>query len=402
MGSVNKWMSKIIKSKTTKSLTCASIIFKVTLVAVSIYLMFFVNEYNQMNKNFYNNKHTHIIEISKVNKDDTMQNLSIKDMEKVNKVLKESNCNKGVYVSNLYFINFGINASNNKTYYISALDDELYTKLGLDFKNNILAYHSEDSNKGMLCLQVPVIKEQFGGYSAVDYKNITLNVEKLNKEISEYLVPQKDTLYVSLTMYKNIVENMYDISYDAFLEKVNNGQDFGITDVSKILIYVENIGKVKDVAKLLEDDGYILSYTLNAFDNIVQSLNTTKILGFLLIICFLVITVANMLFSSEMYLNNSQKDMGILLHYGYNKKDVVKMYSYNFKMMMINTFGIVIVALALSGVIFIKSNLLQNIFIVIVITLLMLLAVYYLIRKKIQKRVNKNTLELLKFSKENE
>lgn len=133
-----------------------------------------------------------------------------------------------------------------------------------------------------------------------------------------------------------------------------------------------------------------------------ESLKESKTIGFIILFVLFLIAVVNMILSSEIYLRNSQKDMGILRHYGYDKEVVNKVYSINFRNIFFKVGCISLSLEILCSFIWTKCNLIINSLIVMPIVVGMLIIVYFIIKSRIGKYVNKEILHLIKFSKENE
>ena len=398
MRNIEEFIAKSFKKKTEKSLKSATIIFTFTLIAITIYLAFIVNEQVQMNKNFYNNTNTHIIDITHKQTEQGIIELSVEDIKHIEKVLDK--CNKKVCISNKYLINFGIN-TEDKSYYICSLDDEMYDKFGIDI-NNEISYCSGFSNDKNIELNIPIILEQIGGYTSDGCTKMNMKVSPMTEDMKRYLSPQNDEIYVSKQMYESIIEKMYQISYEQFLIDIENGKDFGIYPIERIWVYVNEFDDVKNIAKILEKDKYEVIYTLDAFDNLSQSLKTSKFIGFFILLIFLVITTCNMFISIEGYLRNSQKDMGILMHYGYKKSNIKNIYKYNFRNILLNTFLITSLLNVVIIFMLIKNAIVINLLIVLSVIIILLLLVYVLINIRLSHYVKKDVLLLLRFSKENE
>jgi hypothetical protein len=213
-------------------------------------------------------------------------------------------------------------------------------------------------------------------------------------------------IFVSKETYENMVSIMYGMDYNEFVKQYLEKSDMGIGMIDKIIVYVDDIADVKSIAKVIADIGYNPSYALNAFDNLTTSLQTSKIIGFIVMFAFFIITIINMNNAYDMYLRNSQKDIGILKHYGYSEKMILSIYMKNFRNILYMTFGIISALTVVAAFLLMKSYIYIfpciSMLIVIIVMFVLLMIVYLISRRNAKKIINKNVLVLVKFSKENE
>lgn len=387
-----KWLSMKIRKKTTMSLKCATIIFAITTIAVAVYMVFIINEQVNVNKNFYNNDNTHIITIH--NKIDKYGShfLDLKDKEKIINIIKKTGYLNSCIISNEYKINYGIN-SDKDSYFITAYDEEIYSKLGINLKDGE-AISTDLKNDEEIVLYIPKVDEMSGEMVAKDYINMKININSYKKN-NIYFIRNQHFLYVNYNTLKkmSLLINGLSENDESVLETEN---------INSILIYVDDFDNVRKIAKSLEKNNYNINYTLSAFENLGESLKESKTIGFIILFVLFLIAVVNMILSSEIYLRNSQKDMGILRHYGYDKEVVNKVYSINFRNIFFKVGCISLSLEILCSFIWIKCNLIINSLIVMPIVVGMLIIVYFIIKSRIGKYVNKEILHLIKFSKENE
>jgi ABC-type lipoprotein release transport system permease subunit len=163
---------------------------------------------------------------------------------------------------------------------------------------------------------------------------------------------------------------------------------------------VNEFDDVKSIAEDIDELGYNVEYTLDAFENLSKSLKDSKVIGLFVLLCVLLIAIVNIILSSENYLRTSQKDMGILLHYGYDRKVVKKIYLNNFIGIFVRiAIGVFILNILVSSI-FVRQNLLANCTIICFIIAVILFVVFIIVRQRLYRYLEKDILDLIKFSKE--
>ncbi len=192
---------------------------------------------------------------------------------------------------------------------------------------------------------------------------------------------------------------MYQITWESFKANYDSGNDYGLQLINKIYVYVNDLENVKDIANILNKNGYELSYTLSAFDNLKNSIDSNILMFVLLVLFIFIVTLINVIITFNSYIKSMQKDIGILLHYKYSRKMLYKIYMYvilkPFFIISILILGyIIIFSKIILGNIFLNYILLNFalIFLIIFIVVILILYILHII-------INKSILYLLKFSK---
>lgn len=178
--------------------------------------------------------------------------------------------------------------------------------------------------------------------------------------------------------------------------------DNSYNNINRILIYVTTLSNVDHIADIINSLGFNINYTLESFNDLSKSLNNTLLSSFIILSLLLIVTSINLIISSEIYLKNNQKDMGIFKHYGYTTSQVYSIYKNNFHTLFFKSFMITEGFSLLFLIFLIKKHIIS---IVILITLSLLLIIYIvnlLIILRIKYFTEKSTINLLKFSKESE
>ena len=382
-----KLLSKLVKKKTTLSLKLSLIIFNFMLILLSIVSISLISQYYQLKEDFFYNDKTHIIEITSKRENNKLVNLQSLDEEYIKTTLNNVFSDTEVCVSIEYSINFGIPDSNNNTYFIYMLNDKLSNKLGLNFTNDFTAIYTRDTPLENITLKLPKIIIENQGYSSSESIDFPIKIEKVNS-LSHYLTDGLDKLYISEGLYTKIINEMFD--------------DNSYNNINRILIYVTTLSNVDHIADIINSLGFNINYTLESFNDLSKSLNNTLLSSFIILSLLLIVTSINLIISSEIYLKNNQKDMGIFKHYGYTTSQVYSIYKNNFHTLFFKSFMITEGFSLLFLIFLIKKHIIS---IVILITLSLLLIIYIvnlLIILRIKYFTEKSTINLLKFSKESE
>lgn len=401
---MEKQLKEIIfcfKKKTTFSLKCAFFIFALALTAFSVYIMSLRNEQVQMQENFYENKNTHIIKINSRMKNDTeIAVLSFEDTEEIKRIVEQHTEGK-IDISNEYAINFGI-SDGSQSYFLYALEDEMYHKLGMEFTDKYDAFYTDLEKTEKVELKIPVIEVNVGGYSSKDTESIEIKRKPLDDTVKSYLDGNLKKLYITKEMYENIIEKMYGIPYKDFVADYENSSEFGINAINRILVYVDEFSDVEAVADAISAQEYNVDYTLSAFDDLNGSLQIMSDIGIFVLVLFLFITAGNMLLSTEIYLRNNKKDMGILLHYGYDASNVTTIYTAIFRELFMKVF-LMIGGISIVSVVGLFRKLqVWDVLLVVSSAAAVIILVYIIIYIRIKMISRLNILDLLRYSKESE
>lgn len=142
-----------------------------------------------------------------------------------------------------YIINFGITDDDDKAYFIRGIDELALESLGLPMLPDDTAFSSQEIDKQKVLLRIPIIKVEEGGFSSsnfVEYQ-ISLTPYPTNLPPLDVLDIYSDTIFVNKNVLKSIVENMYQISWDSFIERYDGGESFGIEAINRMFVYVDKL-----------------------------------------------------------------------------------------------------------------------------------------------------------------
>jgi hypothetical protein len=201
-------------------------------------------------------------------------------------------------VPNLY--NYMSYSHNSSLISLSSINDYIFTKPFILFKNTILYFYNInfkinptsiiklDNND--INIHLPISTEQF--FINTQNKNITFDEFNLNSDkVKNYVTLKQfiDTLLNQINININIdedinniielIKNVNDLYYNIFNNMFNDINKFGLT-TSKILNYLPKINKL-DILNISNTDYSIYSHNIinyNAFNNILATIDVTKII----------------------------------------------------------------------------------------------------------------------------
>lgn len=401
-------ISKFIRKKTNTYLKISIILFTLSLILISSSIIFIQNQYIKLKNDFFYNPNIHLIEISylrdKINPI-SVSNLTLKDETNIKEILNTSQTKINTFMYSDYIINFGMSDLDNNLYIVHGIDNQSLNNLNIPELPDNTAYVSTNIDLSDVTLNIPVIDKNDGGFTSFEsipflLKLIPIDINFPPINFNNDINLNTNTIFLNTSTFKNIVEQMYQITWESFKSNYDSGNDYGLQLINKIYVYVNEIGNVKDIANLLTNNGYEVSYTLSAFDNLKNSIDSNILMFVLLVLFIFIVTLINIIITFNSYIKSMQKDMGILLHYKYSRKMLYKIYINvilkPFYIISILTLGyIVIFSKIILGNIFLNYILFNFgfIFLIVFIIVILILYILYII-------LNKNTLYLLKFSKE--
>lgn len=402
----DRFISRLIAKKTGSYLRLSLVLFLLSLLLLASSFIFILHQYRQTQKDFVDNTNTHLIEItSSYDAADPTRYipLTFSDATNVKALLSEYFPDRAQSFSE-YTINFGITAENDSVYFIRGTDAFSLKNLGLPDLADDQALSAAETEKKRIVLNVPVIQMDDGGYRSsetVDYP-LTLTPYTSNISILDSLQKFKDTIYVNQTTFQKMIEIAVQLPWDEIVKRYDRGEDVGSQLINRIFVYVDTLSDVKRVASLLQDHGYELRYTLSAFDDLSRSISAQYwFMGVMLLLIY-VITTINVVTSFRGYLLGMQKDMGILLHYGYTHQRVYKIYRH----VIVNPFVVLFIILGLYtlivSIIFLNDTVLIDAPLTIVFLFLLIGIVMFMVLRILRRITEQDILYLLKASKEME
>lgn len=386
-------LSKLLKKKTNAFFKISLFLFVFSFALLSVSSVLLYSRYEQLNADFIKNSNTHLIEISSLSESSTIVNpLTFDDIQSVKKI--NADISGSAYVFTDYAINFGITSSLNDTFFVKSVDDTAdFVEKIADFE----AIANQSFKEQKMILHIPKIDVKDAGFSSSSMSDM----EILIKPTTTNQIPisdvsfHSDILYVNTATFMKIIEKMYMLQWDDFVERYSSGEIFGINIVNKIYVYVDKLKDVKPVAAALNQAGYNTNYILSGFNDLSSSINS-NIFIFLIIGAFiLLVTTVNIIIAFRNYFLLSKKDIGTLKFYGYENSRIYKAYATNMKKILYTVqLAGAIIAVAFS-IAFIKSNLVVFIVNLILIQFLFLLVIKLCAAKQLKQIIMLDTLDLI-------
>ena len=239
-------------------------------------------------------------------------------------------------------------------------------------------------------------------FSSATYSEMFITFVPTDTNMSpiSYVQLHDDTIYVNSETLEKIVEEMYATTWDDFISRYSNGENFGINIINRIYVYVDKLSDAKSIATSLGKSGYNIVYALGAFDDMGMSVSTSLWVFLILGLTVLVVTTTSVLFSFRNYLLTSQKDVGILKFYGYTEKRIFGIYKRVIGNIFICIFSIgSILAISLSAIAINNQKILFTV--ILLLCLLVFLSVLrYFVNSMLQKICRIDTLTLIKRTKQ--
>lgn len=402
----DRFISKLIAKKTGSYLRLSLVLFLLSLLLLVSSFIFMMYQYRQVQKDFVDNSNTHLIEItSSYDVADPTRHipLSYSDVTNVKALLTEHFPDRAQSFV-VYTINFGIKAENDAVYFIRGTDAFSLKKLGLPDLIDNQSLSAAGTEAKRIVLNIPVVQIEDGGYRSSETAAypLTLIPYTSNLFMLEDLKKFKERLYVNETTFQKIFEIALQMPWDEVVERYDRGEDVASQLVNKIFVYVDQLSDVKRVASLLEDHGYDLRYTLGAFDDLSRSINAQYwFMGVLLLLIYIITTI-NVVMSFRGYLRSMQKDMGILLHYGYTHQRVYRIYRH----VIVHPFVVLFLILGLYtfvvSILFLSDTFFIDAPLAIVFLFLLIGIVMFMVLGILRRITEQDILYLLKASKEME
>lgn len=394
-----KYIQSIVVGKTKSSLRISFIIFLSFLILFSTIFITSVGEYSRMQKDYYDNHNTHIIEVDSKSKTSFYDKLNFEDLN----ILKDLGAEQAVVWCE-HQINFGIVDDKENNYSIYSYSDGLYDKINLNFADKNICYSgNSELNNTTILLKVPIITVSSDTFESYDF----VEVELLCKYVSETdiatvnnILNNQDNLIISEKAYYDIVEYMFNLNQSELVDQVNNDNNLGISPVSKVLMYCEDLKSDNTLANEIADCKYNTNYVFSYFDNMTESINTSKLSVILVLIILLIITSVNLLLSFELYFKNLQKDLGVLKHYNYKNKQIFKIYINKFFKWFACVAVLIIVYNFALSYFFINYKLLNYFSLICISEIVYVMILFFIIGLLLWIKCKKPAIELLKFSKE--
>jgi len=396
-------ISNLILKKSTQFLKISIALFAFSLLLISTFLILFTHQYLQIGRDFIHNHNLQMIEISLMQTEDGIEHLTFSDLPNIIAQLENTHPDVVFQGINQYQFNIGFNNKNSDEYYfLYGLDENAASFLGIAEIHHDTLYSSALLTEEII-LDIPLVEIIDGGLASSDSFSKEFSTSQLPLEMTPFSLRElhSNQIFISFATYRNLIEKVYQLDWEAFVAQYNEANIFGIQAIRRIFIHVEDIRSVERVARTITDMGYATNYTFRSFDNFEQSIQNTIIISTLFIALIFLITSLYIVFSFNSYLKVQQKDMGILKHYGYDQAEIARIYSRNINQLFLKMSLFILIFILIFGILFLGIMQFGWIGIIILAILLPLVLINRIIYfAMIRKYAGLNILDLVKVNKE--
>lgn len=395
----------LLRSKHHKLFFIAIIVFILSVFMMGTTLLVLINQYCQINKDFMDNENTHIIEVASDDMDSDINGFKFSDIDKINELLTDHKDSYKLIPIYQFSIGVEMGGSYSGSCFIHGIENDSLKKLGMkELKTGegifILKDHSDDDFT--TTLKIPKISISDGNGSSDELYTKKLHIS----QIPEKSMPLStfegidSKLYVNMDTYRQIIQESFDVDFETFMKKYDSGENYMMSVLPYLYVYVDDLDSVEPVAQTLEKNDYTTRYTFKAFDDFASSIGTTQSLLLVLVsVLFTVIAVILILYFYNYY-KSQQKDIGILLHMGFARKDVLAIYTKNLR----RCFGITLITgliySAAVGAAIVTYNKIPAILLTSAAIAVIVAAIYFIIFAMVKRIINRDLMYLIKFSKE--
>lgn len=393
------YIQSIIIGKTKSSLRISFIIFLSFLILFSTIVITAIGEYSRIQKDYYDNHNTHIIEIDSKSKVSFYEQLNFNDVDSIKNLLGES-----CHIWCEHKINFGTVDNSDNNYFIYSYSQDMFDEMNLKFESENVCYSSKkELNNKTITLRIPVINVNSSNFESFDNIQLSLHCRFISpSDITAVnsVINNTDNLIVSEKTYYEIINYMFDLDQQELTQRINNENNLGVSPVNRILVYCDDINEINDFANKIIKSKYNTDYVLDYFDNITESIEVSKISIAIVLVVLLIVTSVNLLASFELYFKNLQKDFGILKHYGYKDRTIFRLYINKFFKWFLLVEILLLVYNFVLSYITVQYKLFAYYILISAVELIFVITLFLVIQLMLWKKCKKTTIALLKFSKE--
>jgi hypothetical protein len=397
----SKSVGKIIIKKSIKTYRRMIIIFLLIFLVISAYLSFYVVSISNNNKNFYNNKNAHIIDIEGKTVNNVFCKLNQNDVDEINNILNKSK--EDYKLSTIYKLSSGIlNSTDQNGVILYGIDENFASTISEKFIFEDDVFYSDQDIKKMKLIIPQIVFTKDGNVISDSYCEKEFDVNNIESLVDNPLL--KD--FYSMNTYDMPVVIMTNHTFFDILklmlynedEDVNKDQSnlYDYISIEKVYVYVDHISSLNSIVTNLDDSGFYIRYAFDSFENFSKDLTLENILYHLILIVILFLSGAYIILSYKNYMKSQQKDIGILKLFGYKEEDIYRIYSFTLYRLFIIHFTLISVfniATCIHSIqVFLTIEFVESI-----LTIILILVIKMSVIKGI---VKKNILSLLKYDKE--
>lgn len=399
----DKKISQLILKKSNSYLKLSIILFLLTLMMPIFFEIYMINEQKEQENNYKNNDNVHMIRLDGRLLDKQYYALTNQERNKLETILNKEGYRDDYSVTTLFKIIGTVDKENGNGIEVFGISKKAANWI-VDNKLQDNTLYMKNCKEGEVELEVPVITMKEDGVEVNESVDLTLKLEGSVREDSPLLLYMHEftdlpQAYVTEETCLELLKHMYKI--DENINSLYSKEIEDITAIEEVYVYVKDIYQIDDIASVLEGNGYCITYTFEAFDSLSTTLLRSNLILSCLMVLILVISTVNLVFSFWSFLKVQQKDMGILLFFGYSKQRVYSIYRKNINRIFNSIGGIAMVLSTVVWLVFIKNSTINSLlWILLLIVSIVVIISRIVIWGPLRSYVNKDELHLIKKSKE--
>ena len=323
------YVAKKIVRKSSSYLKIAVGIFLSIMLLIATAGVFYINEYLQLDKNFFENEAVHTIKISYVEEDGKYVPLDESKMAMIGAEINKFITQDSYTIIPVYANCTGIVTQDGQMVKIFGVSNTDYRIVGdYPFEKNMMyfeKYGKENINLSITNYEITndggfigkgITDLEFLCKDNVNRNSPILIFNQITSESLLYGFVDADTfLHISNILSNSNAKNISEIS--------NNG----LIELASIYVYVDDLGEVEKVSEILNEAGYISQCTFDAFDGFGDSFQKSLIQVVILGGFIFAISIIQLILSLNSYYQIQQKDIGILKYYGFSTKQIQGIYT---------------------------------------------------------------------------
>ncbi|MBP3222469.1 MAG: hypothetical protein J6M18_00890 [Actinomycetaceae bacterium] len=351
-------MLRLVVTRASKYTRFLGLIFFLMLVLVSVVVVFVQVQNQKLDKQFQNNKTMHFIEVESLQRNNEREGLTFQDGEKILSIVREQTMGY-VGVSFSWAFPFGMPAHDDEdsNFFIEAFTGDDIDKLaGLSLEN---AYRGLSTvRQGNVVLDVPVVSVEEGGFSSNDSRAVSVEVDAFESDAPiDFFVsraPSSSIIRISQPVFDEVLKGAFGISFDEYAQR-SNEKNLPIDPINAVYVYVENLEDVEKVGNALQGRSYGVRYALDAFDDGISQINMIIIGSIAVLVVLIVAGTVGVIVNARAYIRLSRRDIGLLAHYGYERKTIASLYSCHILRILLFSSVVPVVLLGVGAFVFLDG-----------------------------------------------
>lgn len=317
-----------VVGKAHRYLRVATILLSVAMILAATIVIYLDYQTALRRKNFDTNTNLHVVTVSHSLSSGSITPLSLSDVS----TLQSSAVAQlpGVTVAPSLTLGVGMTLGGEPVHVIG-FDPQAGPLIGVKSMRDGIGY-SVPGKSGPQDLTIPVIT------SSTDSGMSSNRLEKFRlTDVSASAEPQKVTylvggqpgrrIFVTTATFWKIAQIMLDMPRSQIEAAAAAGSLGLIPLVDAVYVNVSDLTQVRPVAQRIREEGFALSYALEAFDEIENSLARERAIGYLLGALLIVALGGYFLTAWQSYLRLSRRDIGILKHWRVPRAVIITVYA---------------------------------------------------------------------------